>query len=142
MAIKKIGRLYGVGVGPGDPELITLKAYRILSQVPIIFVPQKGAESESYARSIINPGRKHRKHQLAEAREILLGYREGATPVGMVSNAYRPGQQVIVTDLDRMLDSEVGMTTTIIIGNSATFTFGDWMVTPRGYRAKYRLHGD
>lgn len=50
---QKIGRFYGIGVGPGDPELITLKASRVLSQVPVIFVPKKGEESASYARSII-----------------------------------------------------------------------------------------
>jgi precorrin-2/cobalt-factor-2 C20-methyltransferase len=47
------GRLYGVGVGPGDPELVTLKAARILTQVPVIFVPKKLEESTSNARSII-----------------------------------------------------------------------------------------
>ena len=36
---KGIGRLYGVGVGPGDPELLTLRAYHVLSRVPVIFVP-------------------------------------------------------------------------------------------------------
>jgi len=50
---KKIGRLYGIGIGPGDPELLTIRAYRILSQVPVIFVPQKSIGSKSYAYSII-----------------------------------------------------------------------------------------
>ena len=49
----KIGRFYGIGVGPGDPELITLKARRILSTVPVIFVPRKGQESASFANAII-----------------------------------------------------------------------------------------
>ncbi len=49
----RIGRLYGVGVGPGDPELITLKAQRVLSQVAVIFVPLKDRQSKSYAKSII-----------------------------------------------------------------------------------------
>ena len=48
-----IGRLYGVGVGPGDPELVTVKARRILSQVAVIFVPKKTEQSESIAESII-----------------------------------------------------------------------------------------
>lgn len=33
------GTLYGVGVGPGDPELMTLKAIRIINQCPLIAVP-------------------------------------------------------------------------------------------------------
>ncbi len=45
------GRLYGVGVGPGDPELMTLKAVRILSEVPVVacLAPEDG---ESTARAI------------------------------------------------------------------------------------------
>ena len=48
------GVLYGLGVGPGDPELVTLKAHRILGEVPVIAwpAPQSG---ESLARSIIAP---------------------------------------------------------------------------------------
>ena len=37
------GILYGVGVGPGDPELLTLKARRILTEADVIAVPDKGA---------------------------------------------------------------------------------------------------
>ena len=39
MEVKK-GVLYGVGVGPGDPELLTIKAVRILRECPVIAVPQ------------------------------------------------------------------------------------------------------
>ena len=35
-----MGKLYGIGVGPGDPELLTLKAYRILKEADIIFCPE------------------------------------------------------------------------------------------------------
>ncbi|MBI2979987.1 MAG: precorrin-2 C(20)-methyltransferase [Chloroflexi bacterium] len=48
-----IGRLYAIGVGPGDPELITIKAGRLLSRLPVIFVPQRDETSPGYARSII-----------------------------------------------------------------------------------------
>jgi precorrin-2/cobalt-factor-2 C20-methyltransferase len=51
---KMTGCFYGIGVGPGDPELITRKAWRILSQVPVIFVPRKAEQSEGMARSIID----------------------------------------------------------------------------------------
>ena len=33
------GTLYGLGIGPGDPELITLKALRILKSVPVVVYP-------------------------------------------------------------------------------------------------------
>jgi precorrin-3B C17-methyltransferase len=91
---------------------------------------------------IYNPRSKQRQHQLAEAREILLRYRSRSTPVGIASNAYRQGQRVTITDLEHMLDFDIGMSTTIIIGNSTTFTSGRWMVTPRGYGTKYSLGGE
>ena len=33
------GTLYGIGVGPGDPDLITLKAYRVLQAAPVLAYP-------------------------------------------------------------------------------------------------------
>ncbi|MCE2664938.1 MAG: precorrin-2 C(20)-methyltransferase [Microcystis sp. M53603_WE2] len=37
--MNKLGKLYGLGIGPGDPELLTLKAHRILTTVPVIAYP-------------------------------------------------------------------------------------------------------
>jgi precorrin-2/cobalt-factor-2 C20-methyltransferase len=48
------GTLYGIGVGPGDPELITLKALRVLSVVPVIAYPATQS-GESLARRIAAP---------------------------------------------------------------------------------------
>ena len=45
------GKLYGIGVGPGDPELMTLKAVRILAEVPVIAYPAPNS-GESSARAI------------------------------------------------------------------------------------------
>lgn len=39
-----IGKLYGVGIGPGDPELLTLKAVRIIQESDVITVPAKEKE--------------------------------------------------------------------------------------------------
>ncbi len=76
----KIGRFYGIGVGPGDPELITLKARRLLSSVPVVFVPKKGKEGGSYANSIIadfiRPGQEviGLVFPMVRGREELAGY--------------------------------------------------------------------
>lgn len=46
------GKLYGLGIGPGDPELLTLKAHRILTSVPVIAYPT-AQNSKSVARAIV-----------------------------------------------------------------------------------------
>ena len=48
------GTLYGLGIGPGDPELITVKALRLLERAPVIAYPAP-EEGESLARSIVAP---------------------------------------------------------------------------------------
>ncbi|MCX8177213.1 MAG: precorrin-2 C(20)-methyltransferase [Candidatus Bathyarchaeota archaeon] len=50
-----IGRLYGVGVGPGDPELITLKAYEVLRIVDVVCAPKARADRPSRALEVVRP---------------------------------------------------------------------------------------
>ena len=47
------GRLYGLGIGPGDPELITVKALRILRAAPVLAYPAPD-EGDSLARDIVS----------------------------------------------------------------------------------------
>ncbi len=48
----KLGKLYGLGIGPGDPELLTLKAHRILTTVPVIAYPTL-ENGKVFARAIV-----------------------------------------------------------------------------------------
>lgn len=50
--VKTLGKLYGIGLGPGDPELLTLKGYRILRSAPIIVYPQS-PDGRCISRSIV-----------------------------------------------------------------------------------------
>jgi precorrin-2/cobalt-factor-2 C20-methyltransferase len=50
-----LGVFYGVGVGPGDPELITRKAERVLTAVDWIFVPAGARGGDGFARRIVEP---------------------------------------------------------------------------------------
>ncbi|BDG61558.1 precorrin-2 C(20)-methyltransferase [Caldinitratiruptor microaerophilus] len=49
------GTLYGVGVGPGDPELLTLKAHRLLRSAPVICIPKRNLSDDGYALRIVRP---------------------------------------------------------------------------------------
>jgi precorrin-3B C17-methyltransferase len=58
-----------------------------------------------------------------------------------VKAAYRDNQNIILTDLEHMLEhaDNLGMLSTVIIGNSSTFMYDGLMVNPRGYKSKYTL---
>ena len=45
------GILYGVGVGPGDPELMTLKAVRMIREADVVAVPGEHAKDTVHIRS-------------------------------------------------------------------------------------------
>ncbi len=53
--MKSAGKLYGVGVGPGDPELITVKAVRVIKEADIIFTAASTKNSYSLAVEIASP---------------------------------------------------------------------------------------
>jgi precorrin-3B C17-methyltransferase len=102
----------------------------------------QAAAMADFVTVLYNPKSKKRTEQIVRAREIMLEHRDPQTPVGIVSGATREHESVCLTTLEEMLDQEIGMQTTVIIGNSATFVFQEKMITPRGYSAKYGLAGD
>ncbi len=99
----------------------------------------QAAAMADFVTVIYNPKSRKRTTQIIRAREIMLAYRRPDTPVGIVTGATRPHETVNLTSLHSMLDTEIGMQSTVIIGNSQTFVFGDTMITPRGYTDKYGL---
>ncbi len=53
--------------------------------------------------------------------------------------ASRENEVVTLTTLDAMLEEDINMQSTVIVGNSTTFSWNNYMITPRGYRDKYQL---
>lgn len=81
--------------------------------------------------ALYNPRSAGRPWQLRRAREILTEYRPGDTPVGLVTDAGRDGEQVELSTLAGLDPGAAGMRTVVIIGASGTCRLGDWLVTAR-----------
>jgi len=95
------------------------------------------AGSADFVVALYNPKSRGRTTQIGEARDILLRHRAPQTPVGIVRNACREGEEVVVTTLDAMLGHEIDMFSLVIIGNSSTTVdVAGRMVTPRGYQVR------
>jgi precorrin-3B C17-methyltransferase len=85
---------------------------------------------------LYNPRSRRRTTQIAEAREILMRYRNEETPVGIVRNAYRSSQKTLITALGQLQEhfDSIDMFTSLVIGNSTTYINSGHIITPRGYR--------
>jgi precorrin-3B C17-methyltransferase len=82
---------------------------------------------------LYNPQSQGRIEPLAKAYEIMLKHIKPDTPVGIVRQAGREGQNYTITTLKNMLNEQIDMVTTIIVGNSMTGVVNGKMVTARGY---------
>ncbi|MBI4333983.1 MAG: precorrin-3B C(17)-methyltransferase [Chloroflexi bacterium] len=94
------------------------------------------AAEADFVLVLLNPASTRRTWQLQEARRLILHHRLPTTPVGIVTDAYRQAQKVSITTLTELPGQPVDMLTTVIVGNSLTFTHGDRMITPRGYKGR------
>jgi precorrin-2/cobalt-factor-2 C20-methyltransferase len=64
----ELGTFYGIGVGPGDPDLLTFKAAKILNSVDIVFTAAANTNERSLAHEIASP------HLKPEAKIEVLGF--------------------------------------------------------------------
>ena len=85
------GMLYGVGVGPGDPELITIKAQRIIRQAAVLAVPDPG-RGEKTALNIVG--------ELADGKELLTCEAPMVRDHAALDGAYERNADLVCAALD------------------------------------------
>lgn len=107
----------------------------------IIVKRVEAAAQGDYVIVIYNPSSKKRIHQLQDTRKILLKYRSPTTPVAIVKGAFRESQTIVLTNLENLENhaDQLGMISTVIVGNSSTYMYQDLMINPRGYTSKYNI---
>lgn len=92
------------------------------------------ASQGDFVITLYNPKSSGRPELINEARDIMLKHKRKDTPVLIARNVGREGENYDITTLDKMLDYEINMFSTVIIGNSKTKVLNNKMITPRGYK--------
>jgi len=135
-ALNSAGSLLGV---PFMNDFCSISLSNRLTPETIILKRIQAAGIGDFVTAIYNPVSLKRTELIKKAREIMLEYRKKETPVGLVTNAYREGQKVEISTLDNFLECNINMFTLVVIGNSSTYRYGDYMITPRNYDTKYNI---
>lgn len=108
----------------------------LLTPWSVILKRIEAAAIGDFVTIFYNPRSQKRTEQIVTAQAIFLQHRDSNTPVAIIKSVYREEEETTLTTLEKMLDYNIDMLTTVIIGNSNTYLYHDWMITPRGYLSK------
>ncbi|MDO4890797.1 MAG: precorrin-2 C(20)-methyltransferase [Coriobacteriaceae bacterium] len=119
------GKLYGVSVGPGDPELLTLKAVRVIREADVVAVPDIGHK---------------RQTAYGIAREYLEGKRilDCSTPMSRDRQAVLTSYRAIADKICELLDAGEDVAY-LTLGDAtvySTYMYVHDLVLERGYEAQ------
>ena len=84
--------------------------------------------------ALYNPKGKAGNRRLKKAINILMDHDKMSTPVGIVTDAARETENVLITTLGDVLSCRIDTQSIMIVGNSRTYVFDGRMITPRAYR--------
>jgi precorrin-2/cobalt-factor-2 C20-methyltransferase len=118
------GTAYGIGVGPGDPELLTLKGLRLLRAAPVVAYPAP-LGGESFARSIV-------------AAQLRPGQQEIAIEVPM-DTALHPAQDVYDRAAARIADALDAGSDVAILCQGDPFFYGSFMYLFERLAGRHRV---
>lgn len=120
-------RFFGVGVGPGDPELMTLRAVRVIQECPVIAVPQT-ASGASLAYDIVSGA-----VDLSEKQTIALRFSMSREDKVLEQSHSKAAQQII-EKLEQGLD--VAMPNLGDVSIYATFNYLKPLVEKAGFEVQ------
>ena len=111
--MRKSGILYGLGVGPGDPELITLKAARILNSADVVYAAASTKNSYSLAVSIARP-------HIPDLTPVKMLHFPMTNDQGEKISAWKKNARILIDELERSK-----IVAFITLGDSMTYsTYG------------------
>lgn len=94
----------------------------------------KCAAEADFVIVLYNPKSSQRTWQIEKTVSIVLQYKSPSTPVGIVKDVSREDEEIVLTTLGKVTSCPIDMTTIVIIGNSTSFQYKDYMITRRGYQ--------
>ncbi len=113
-------------------------AYLSLSDLhtpwPVIAGRLRACAAADLVLCLYNPRSARRTAQFDEALAILAEHRKPDTPVGVVRDATRPDERIVLTTLDAIDASTVDMRSIVVVGSSRSTLVAGRLVTPREYR--------
>src|SRR2546427_795567 len=122
------GKIYIVGFGPGNHEHLTFRAKEaiedaeiiigystyidlvsdLLTPIETIYKRVEMAAAADFVIVLYNPKSGRRTKQIEETQRLVLKHRAPTTPVVIAKSVYREGENIVMTDLEHMLDYEMG----------------------------------
>ncbi|MGJ7505475.1 MULTISPECIES: precorrin-3B C(17)-methyltransferase [unclassified Variovorax] len=124
---------------PLTHDFCSISLSDLLTPWPVIARRLDAVAAADFVVALYNPKSGRRTQQIVQAQQLFLRHRRPGTPVAVVKSAYRRRERIEFTTLAHMSECDIGMLTTVLIGNSHTFLQHGLMVTPRGYANKYDL---
>lgn len=106
----------------------------LLTPIDVIEKRVRAAAEGDFVLALYNPRSKTRVEPLERTLDALRSRRAPGTPVGVVRNALRNGQESWLTTLGEVDPESLDMSCIVIVGNASTIVVGGRMVAPRGYR--------
>ena len=114
---------------PLTHDFCSISLSDLLTPWPTIARRLDAAAQADFVVALYNPKSGRRTRQIVEAQQLFLRHRAPTTPVAIVKSAYRRRQHIEFTTLDRMAEADIGMLSTVLIGNSNTFMQHGLMIT-------------